>query len=68
MENNLKKHLMPMHQIGKKPPCTLGGFGHGRSPAGETHWVIVGVNSFKEAMDIAQFLVILKESMEHLYC
>lgn len=33
----------------------LGGFGPGRSPAGETHWVIVGVNSFKEAMDIAGY-------------
>ena len=33
----------------------LGGFGPGRSPAGETHWIIVGVNSFKEAMDIAGY-------------
>ena len=33
----------------------LGGFGSGRSPAGETHWVIVGANFFKEAMDIAGY-------------
>jgi len=33
----------------------MGGFNAGRSPDGESHWVVVGVNSFKEAMDLAGY-------------
>lgn len=36
----------------KNQQVSFGSFGAGRSPDGETHWVIVSVDSFKEAMDL----------------
>ena len=47
----------------KNRRVTLGSFNLGRSPYGETHYILVGVESFMEAFDVGKFRESNKSSM-----